>query len=440
MDEQKDKNHMHDKIGEPKINDDLEPIPGHSLPKHPAQEKAAGTKKKPIDFSKLGRDIFKKKYLWIAIAVIFALLITIKAAINIKNVLFKKKKPDTEQMQLLGEGVPVKVYKTKRIDFKDTIPVLGTIKGYKEIPMKFQTSGIIESFNFEEGEKIQEGDIIANLEQKDALLKLKYAELEYNTSKKMFDVGAIIQDALEKSRLEYESARSDLEKTNIYAVSDGVLGMQNIDVGSYVTPNDKVGMFLDLTKVYAEFDIIEKDVQKIQLGQKVEIDIDALPTETFTGTVDVISPMIEGRTRTQRIKIELKNPESKITPGMFSRGRITTYENKNALMIPISSYKKKEDTYFVYVINREEQKEEPVKDVKKGKKGKKPKSAEEIKPESKKDMGVVEIRPIVVKYMTQDKVEVEKGLEEGELVAMDLAQDLQDKESVEIAEVQEILY
>lgn len=386
----------------------------------------------------------KKKYIWIAAILVIALILA-RSAGSIKRALFKEKKP--AEMEVVGEMTPVKAYKIKRMDFKDTLPVLGNIKGYKEIKLRFQVSGILESFNFEEGERVQEGDIIANLDQKDALLKLKYAELEVNKTKKMFELGAITQDGMEKARLEYESAKSDLEKTNIYAVSDGVLGNQDIDVGAYVTPNDEIGKFADITRVYGEFNIIEKDVPKLKLGQKCEVFVDAVPNKNFVGTIDTISPLIEGRTRTQRVRVELKNPDGVLKPGMFTRGLISTYEKKDAFIIPASSLKKTEEGYVVFIVHRDEPaaagEKEAEKEERKAKvKSQKAKKEAEKEPEiqAAKDTGVVEVRPIKISYMTQDMVEVEKGVEEGELIVVELYQELQDKEKVEIAEMQEMLY
>jgi len=218
-----------------------------------------------------------------------------------------------------------------------------------------------------------------------------------NSAKKMFDIGAIVEDALEKSRLEYESAKSDLEKTNIYAVSDGVLGRHDIDVGSYVTPNDKTGTFVDITKVYAEFEIIEKDVPKLKLGQKTEIFVDAFPNKNFVGTIDTISPLIEGRTRTQRVRVELKNPEGELNPGMFVRGLISTYEKKSAIIVPASGLKKKEEGYVVFIVHRDKDLQQAM-----------PEAGEESAPagDIERDTGVIEIRPVEVAYMTQDRVAI----------------------------------
>ena len=226
-------------------------------------------------------------------AVILAALVMTTA--NLKKALFRKKADiakSTPAITFEEEAMPVKVFKIKRMDFKDTLPCIGNIKGFKEVDLKFQVAGIMESFNFEEGEKIQEGDIIASLIQRDALLKLKYAEIELSKNQKLFDIGAISPMKLDQTKLEYESAKSELDKTNIYAMSNGLLGAKIMDVGSYVTPNDKAGAFINIDKVYGEFSIIEKDIPKIALGQQAEGFVDAYPNKSFTGAIDTIAAVL----------------------------------------------------------------------------------------------------------------------------------------------------
>jgi membrane fusion protein (multidrug efflux system) len=381
------------------------------------------SKLKEIDLKKLkeiDRTKIKKNYIWILVGLLIVMMILARTIGMIKRMIFKAK--EAKEVVEFLETVPVKVYKVKKMDFKDTLPVLGRIEGFREIDMRFDSKGILESFNFEEGERILEGDIIASLDQKDALLKLKYAAIELEKMQKLYDLGGVDKIALEQKKLEYESAKRDLEKTNIYAPSDGYLGSKEKDAGSYVTPQDKVGIFVDFGEVYAAFDVIEEDSPKIELGQNAEIYIDAYPGDTYTGTIDMVSPMIEGRTRTQKVKIELDNEENKLKPGMFARAIINTYEKKDALIIPAASFKKKGQQYFVYVVHRE-----PVVEGEEGE-------------ETMSDTGVVEEREIEVGYLTYDMAEVDKGLKEGELVIRELHQEFKDKDKVEITEVQETIF
>jgi len=365
----------------------------------------------------------KKKHIVIMAVVLLVGILLIRTIGNIQKAIFKKDAAKKmSEFELAGETIPVKVYKVKEMSFQDTLPVMGSIKGFKEIDLKFETNGIIESFNFEEGERIEEGDIIANLNQRDAILKLKYAELESEKNKKLYDAGGLNRIKLEQSNLEYESAKSDFEKTNIYAVSDGILGSRDMDPGAYATPNDKIGVFVDIADVYAEFKVIEKDAPKLKLGQKAEVFVDAYPSKIFKGVVDSVSPIIEGRTRTQNIKVELKNPDFDLKPGMFTRALIATYKNDSALIIPTAAFKKKDADYFVYLVHKTEA----------------PEAEDGLEPILEK--GVVEVRKVEIAYLTQDAAEISKGLKGGDLVIAEAFQEFKDKDKVEINEVQENLY
>lgn len=409
----------------------------------------------------------KKKLLLVIAIAIIGVVIFSKVAGNVGKAVMKKKAAAEKSpgISFEEEATPVKVFKVKKTDFKDTLPAIGNVKGFREIDIMFQIAGVVESWNFEEGEKIQEGDIIVSMIQRDQLLKLKYAEVELKKNQKLYDLGSITMLKLEQSKLEYESAKSELDKTNIYAMGNGYLGSKEVDVGGFVNPStnttERVGVFVSIDKVYAEFNIIEKDIPKIALGQKVDVFIDAYPTKAFTGTVDRIAPVVEGRSRTQMIKIEIDNKDNLLKPGMFVRGLIYTYEKKDVIVVPASALKKKEADYFAYVVHKEEPKTEEGKGKDKAKKWWWPfgKGAEKNKEEPGKDTGkdapdaaaagaaapkdkpveygTIEVRKLKLGYMTQDLVEVEEGLQEDELIVVEIQEELKDKTRVEIMEVQE---
>ena len=325
--------------------------------------------------------------------------------------------------------VPVKVYKVAQVSFRDTLPSLGTIKGFREFDLKFSVSGVIEYINFKEGERVTQGDIIASLDQKEALLKLEYAKVELEKQTKLFELGSIIETKLKQSQLEYQSAKVELDKTNLIALSDGYVGSIDLDKGAYVTPQDKIGAFVDVKDVYVEFGIIEKDVAKVKEGQNAEVVVDTYPDQVFKWQVDSIAPLVEGRSRTVKVRSKISNPDEKLKPGMFGRVNVLVYEKEQALVIPSSGFKKKEDQYFVYLVHPEEAapKEEAP-------------SAAPAPEEPAVQLGTVEARPIEIAYATPDAVEIKEGLEEGDLIIIDIEQELQDKAKVEITETQEGIF
>lgn len=430
------------------------------------------------------KRLLNKKFLFPALAAIFAAVFLASFAKNHISCVggfpvYKKTKKESEQKKAEEPPLQVKAYKVAKVSFRDTLPSLGTIKGFREIDLKFATSGTIEYVNFKEGERITQGDIIASLDQREALLKLEYAKLESEKQGKLFELGSIVETKLKQSQLEFQSAKAELDKTNLVAASDGYIGSLEVDKGSYISPQDKIGAFVDVKDVFVEFGIIEKDIAKVKAGQNVEVTVESFPDQVFKGQVESISPLVEGRSRTVQVRSKIANVDEKIKPGMFGRVNVLVYEKEQAVVIPSSAFKKKEDEHFVYLVHPEEKKAEAPAEESKDKKEDKKKSGwmpfgrkkekEAAKPaagaapngasptgasgppgtesaaggapeEPEVQAGTIEIRTIEIAYATPDAVEVKEGLEENDLVVMDLEQELQDKAKVEITETQEGIF
>ncbi len=365
---------------------------------------------------------------------------------------YKKSKKEVVAKKIEEAPIPVKVYKVSRVSFRDTLPSLATIKGFREFDMKFATQGSIEYINFKEGEKITQGDIIASLDQKEALLKLEYAKIELEKQTKLFELGAIVETKLKQSQLEYQSAKAELDKTNLVAISDGYVGAISADKGAFVTSQDKVATFVETKDVYAEFGIIEKDIAKIKESQNVEVTMDTFPDQIFKGQIDSISPIVEGRSRTLKIRSKIANLDEKMKPGMFGRVNVLVYEKEEALVIPSAAFKKKEDKYLVYIVHIDTTppKKEPAPEAPKPTAGKQPKKGKKAaapvvpaapEPEELKAVyGTLEERPIEIAYATPDAIEVKEGIEDGDTIVVDLEQELKDKAKVEITETQEGIF
>ncbi len=335
------------------------------------------------------------------------------------------------------QEVSVRVYKISRTpEFKDILPAMGSIKSNTETKLRFEVSGIVSSFNFKEGDFVNKEDVVATLDPKDAQLKLQYAQTKVKTAetdyalaekklnmyKKLYDIGAIIKSKLEELELEadkaklqiesaqaeVDSANSELEKTTLYAPSDGVLGLRDVEPGEFVTFNDKVATLLDTRDVFSEVGIIEKDLDKISIGQKAGVLVDAYPNKEFTGEVESVSPQIEAKTRTRTVKIKLNNEEGQLLPGMFCRVQITSAEFSDCILVPSAALRDTNDdgTFdSVYMVT---------------------------------ENNTVEVRPINIDHLTVDYAVIKEGLTEGEVVIVETpTEKLKDGQPVRVIETQE---
>lgn len=363
-------------------------------------------------------------------------------AVYLAQGLFVKKereiKPTLESK--LGEAsaakdkiVPVKAFKVSRFNYEDSLNVLGTIKGAMEFKLSFEVPGVISSVNYREGERYEEGALLISLRQDDILLRLKRAQAEMNKSEtqvqimtdkvneheKLFAMGAIPKQTLDKVKLELDGAKFEteaarlevkaneamLEKSNLYAPSAGMIGELKVEEGETVTQNTLLGTHIMTEYVYAEFGIVERDVNKIALGQKARVFIDAYPDKTFEGVIENVAPVVGGTSRTATAKVRIENTERLLLPGMFSRIRILLYSKKNTLVVPTDSLQGGEGDQFVFVVHTEE--------------------------------GVAEKRALTIGYTRPDYSQVDAGISEGELVAVSGLEKLEDGSKIKLLETQE---
>jgi len=331
-----------------------------------------------------------------------------------------------------SQAVPVRCYKVGAEDFKDILPVMGLVRGALEIDLKFEVNGVIEEINFREGDLIYKKDLIAMLNKKDAQLKIDYSESKLQTAEtqelvaqkkleiheNLYKIGGIIKAKLEEvqleakgaglqaksARVELASAEAEFEKTHLYAPRDGVLGSRDAEIGEFVTPNDKVATLYDTMEVFVDLGIVEKDIDKIALGQDVTVTVDAYPGAVFEGTTDNVFPVIEGKSRTLTVRVKIENEYAMFLPGMFARAMITVAEFQDAIVIPSMSLDKTDEGYNIFVVS---------------------------------DDNTVNSRPVEVAYVTTDYTVIASGLYEEEIVVVDTPRELKDGMPVRIIDIQE---
>jgi Cu(I)/Ag(I) efflux system membrane fusion protein len=99
---------------------------------------------------------------------------------------------------------------------------------------------------------------------------------------------------------------------------------KKIVVGASVEAKMTLFEVADLSTVWVEADVYEQDIPFLQVGQKVEVTVEAVPNRTFTGKLALVHPHVETATRTNPIRLTLDNPRHELRPGMFATVRIDT--------------------------------------------------------------------------------------------------------------------
>ncbi|MBM9576365.1 efflux RND transporter periplasmic adaptor subunit [Leptospira sp. 201903070] len=179
-------------------------------------------------------------------------------------------------------------------------------------------------------------------------------------------INTLIEKAeVEVAKSQVDSARAALESTEeliraatIRSPSNGVVAYINKHIGEYVnpgavnSPDQAIMVLVNISKVYAKFNVRENDMISIHKDMAIEFTADVYPDKKFSGNVGIINPIVDPKTHTMEIKALIKNDERLLTPGMFLRGNIFTGDSRFVILVPTEALAAKEnDTAWVFTLN-----------------------------------------------------------------------------------------
>ena len=107
------------------------------------------------------------------------------------------------------------------------------------------------------------------------------------------------------------------EHVTIFAPTGGIVVHKNALKGMYVEEGTKIYTIADLSKVWVLLDAYESDLAWLRYGQDVEFGVEAYPGETFHGRIAFIDPVLDDRTRTVKVRLNVENPDLRLKPAMF---------------------------------------------------------------------------------------------------------------------------
>jgi len=145
------------------------------------------------------------------------------------------------------------------------------------------------------------------------------------------------------------------KKTNLAATFslnspiDGIVVERNATVGASVGTDANLFKIIDLSRVWIDADVFEKDLPRVRPGQEVRLTVTAFPGSTFTGKVILINSVVDPETRTVKVRTEVANPDGRLKPDMFANVQIVTDLNRAAISIPQSAVLNDEGKTIVFV-------------------------------------------------------------------------------------------
>lgn len=281
----------------------------------------------------------------------------------------KKDDENDEDGDEEDEAVAVEVATVLREDVPAYFTGTAALEADKEATLLAEVSGRITALHVEEGDRVTRGQVLLEIDDRSqrATLEERIADLanleaEVRQKESLFEKGLGSESDVITARSSYESALArkraaelNVSLTEVVAPFDAVVTRRLLDVGDHAPSGSEILTLADATPLLARIYMPERQVTRIAVGQPVEVRSDAEPGVVHTGRVSLIAPVVDRRTGTVKVTVELDPREGRrVRPGSFVKARVEVDRHPDTLTIPEKAVLEQGGEVFVFAVDGEE--------------------------------------------------------------------------------------
>jgi membrane fusion protein (multidrug efflux system) len=263
-----------------------------------------------------------------------------------------------------AQQLPGVIVSTASIEpFPLSAEALGNARANEAVEIRPQITAAVVDIVFEEGQRVERGDVLVRLENSEPLADLAAAraalvdsESQYRRSRELFKTRVVSESQLEQLEAQRDAdqaavnaAQARLNHTVIRAPFAGQLGLRRVSLGSIVSPSTVITTLDDTSQIKLDFDVPEVFLARLERGLTVTARSAAWPDLRFSGEVSSIDTRVDSISRTVTVRALLPNSDGNLRPGMFLTVTVLK-EDVEALMIPEQAIVPERSNQYVYVV------------------------------------------------------------------------------------------
>jgi membrane fusion protein (multidrug efflux system) len=246
---------------------------------------------------------------------------------------------------------------------RDRLNLPGMVEPWERLGILAEVRGVVDEVMVEEGDHVNQGDLLARINTKDYENTINSIRAAYNLAatnlKRLSGLREneiIAQSELDTIKAEVERLEADLaiaelqlKRCSIRSSISGVVNELPAKRGLYLAVGDPVATVLDIARVKVTVGIPESDVDAIRKIDRFEVVIEALNNREITARKYFLAIAPESQAQVYRLELEVENGSGAILPGMFARVEIVKQEFPDALAIPLYAVITRDNKHFVYL-------------------------------------------------------------------------------------------
>jgi membrane fusion protein (multidrug efflux system) len=229
----------------------------------------------------------------------------------------------------------------------ERIRTSGTVQADEAVDLTPEASGKITAIRFEEGTRVQKGQLLVQIN--DAELQAERTRLEHELAlasdraerqKRLLSEGGVSQEEydatvnrVEVLKAELQLVEARIEKTKVRAPFSGVVGLRAVSEGAYVTPQTQITTLKRVNPVKVDFSVAEQYASRIQPGQAISFRVRGID-RSLRGRVYATDAQVAPSTRTLQVRARADNPDRVLRPGMFADVTVALGTTDSTLVVP----------------------------------------------------------------------------------------------------------
>jgi membrane fusion protein (multidrug efflux system) len=240
---------------------------------------------------------------------------------------------------------------------------LGTAHANESVDVTAKVSNLVTAVRFDEGQHVNRGDLLVELDGAQARAELAIAEAavtesrsQYKRSRELYSTRALseaqldqIEAALKANEARVLVAQAKLGDTMIRAPFAGRVGLRRVSPGSLVNPGTMITTLDDTGTIKLDFTVAETLLASITPGLAITAHSIAYPGRTFEGKVASVDSRVDPSTRSVTVRALVPNPDGLLKPGMFLNVRLTRGA-ADALLVPEQALVPEQGDVFVFLL------------------------------------------------------------------------------------------
>jgi multidrug efflux system membrane fusion protein len=250
------------------------------------------------------------------------------------------------------------------------LTAVGGLAAVHQVDVSADVNGRVTEIKFEPGTHVDSGTPLVQFfdmpEQGDLAnykAQATVAQLSLDRAKQLASRQFGPQATVDNAQAAYDQALAGIAKTEavisqklVRAPFSGDLGVRKVEVGQYLTAGTAIVSLTDLSELWANFTVTEKDSGNLKVGQPVRLKVDAYPGRTFDAKITTIEPQVAADTRNIRVQATVANPEKILKPGMFVTTTVVLPAKPAVITVPETAvdYTLYGDSVFVITEKKEE--------------------------------------------------------------------------------------